>query len=142
MSIQDTLLHSSQIAKHVNALLSIQDTLLHASQIAKHVHALYDSPDYKISSDWKGHYPSGPNPYYYQTEQGIFIEETAGGSPSYLWTPLGRWTILGSIFVETENDIKKIRDKLFEYVDVDEFEPAPTCKYPDRGAIWTLFKYD
>jgi|SaaInlV_150m_DNA_4_1039716.scaffolds.fasta_scaffold22847_2 hypothetical protein len=121
--------------------MSIQDTLFHASKIAEYIHALYDSPDFKISSHWQGHYPSGPNPYYFQTEQGLFLEETPCGSLSYIWTPLGRWTILGSIFTEDRGAINKLRNKLFEYVKVKEYLPMPDCKYPNRGVVWKIKGY-
>ena len=121
--------------------MSIQDTLFHASNIAGYIHSLYDSPEFKISSHWQGHYPSGPNPYYFQTEQGLFLEETSCGSLSYIWTPLGRWTILGSIFIEDHDAIKKLREKLFKYIKVEEYLPMANCKYAESGAVWKIKGY-
>ena len=122
--------------------MSIQETLFHASEISKYIHSLYTGDEYDVRSFWKGYYDSGPNPYYFQTESGIFIEESVGGSPSYLLTPLGKWTILGSICYGKQSDIEAIRQKLFKYVQVEEFAPVPTCKYPNRGAIWKVKGYN
>ena len=122
--------------------MSIQETLFHASQISNYIHPLYSGDEHDVRSWWKGHYEPGPNPYYYQTESGIFIEESVDGSPSYLWTPLGRWTVLGSISYGKQSDIEAIRQKLFKYVQVEEFAPVPTCKYPDRGVIWKVKGYN
>ena len=33
--------------------------------------------------------------YYYQTETGIFIEDSLEIHRANFWTPLGRWTIFG-----------------------------------------------
>ncbi len=122
--------------------MSVEETLFHASEISKYIHSLYTGDEYNVRSFWKGYYDSGPNPYYYQTETGIFIEDSIGDSPCYLWTPLGRWTILGSVNYGKQSDIKAIRQKLFKYVQVEEFRPVPTCKYPSRGAIWKVKGYN
>lgn len=122
--------------------MSIEETLFHASQISKYIHSLYNSDEYDVNSDWQGYYDSGPNPYYYQTESGIFIEDSIGGSPFYLWTPLGRWTILGSVYQGNQDAVDAIQEKLFNYLQVEEFAPVPTCKYPSRGAIWKVKGYN
>ena len=122
--------------------MSIEETLFHASQISNYIHSLHNGNQYDVKSNWKGYYESGPNPYYNQTKSGIFIEDTISGSPCYLWTPLGRWTILGSVWKGKQADIEAIREKLFKYVQVEEFAPVPTCKYPNRGAIWKVKGYN
>lgn len=121
--------------------MSIQDNLAHAEKIASYIHSLFDNPAYKVSSYWKGHYSDGPNPYYNQTTDGLMLQESACGSPSYILTPLGKWTILGSISIDDHTDMQNIITELFKYLDVEVYCPYPTCEYPDRGRILRIKSY-
>ena len=121
--------------------MSIHDNLAHAEKIASYIHSLFDNPDYKVSSHWAGHYSGGPNPYYNQTTDGLMLEETTCGTPSYILTPLGKWTILGSVFIEDHSDMQKIITELFKYLDVDEYLPYPKCQYPERGRVLRIKSY-
>ena len=49
------------------------------------------------------------------------------------------WEVLT---VENSLIFKLFAKNYSKYVQVEEFRPAPTCKYPSRGAIWKVKGYN
>lgn len=65
----------------------------------------------KPYSDYSGHFRVGPNPFYNQTKQGLFLEEYYG-MPSKIHTPYGNWSILGCGSGDWEKVIEAIKEPL------------------------------
>jgi len=119
------------------------EAINHAKLVGDHIHALIDSGKYDFHYLTKEHYKDGPNPYYLQTRTGLFIEETFSGHPAYLYTPLGKWSILGSTYTEP-NQAKniKIMDTLKDDLSLVLVRPAKRGVYEDFGAIWEINKFN
>lgn len=62
-------------------------------------------------SNYQGYFSSGPNPYYYQTRQGLMLEAYYG-MPSKILTPYGEWSILGCGSGNWEEVIEMIKRPL------------------------------
>jgi len=119
------------------------EAINHAKLVGDHIHCLLDSGKYDFRCFTKEHYKDGPNPYYFQTKTGLFIEENLGNQPAYLYTPLGKWSILGSTHSEPDKTkTVKIMDTLKDDLGLVLFRAVKKGVYEDYGAIWKITKYN
>lgn len=118
---------------------TIEQHLQWTKQIADHIHHLIASNNKSdIKNWWEGHYPgSGPNPYQGLTSQGIILQEYYG-MPSYIHTPIGRWSILGS----GSGNYKELIDQLKEDLSLVLLRKECNTELGIIGPYWKITKWN
>jgi hypothetical protein len=79
----------------------------------------------------------GPNPFYNQTKQGIFLEMYYG-LPSSLWTPWGKWSIGGSGC----GNFNEVNEKIFERLGAQLHIRQQDTNMGTYGPVYRLTKVD
>ena len=117
----------------------IKDNLNCAYNIANYIlNTIKNNSNIKILST--AHFKDGPNPFFNQMEQGFMLEEYYG-SPYYLYTSIGQWTITGSSS-STNNDWKKIIDILKNDLGLELYQDGIQSKMGYYGPLWIITKFN
>lgn len=81
------------------------------------------------------------NPFYSQTDSGLFIEYYYG-HPSKIWTPWGYFQMCGSVISRGDAPWEKILDSFLERLGATLFIPERQEEYGTVGPVYALHRVD
>jgi hypothetical protein len=87
-----------------------------------------------VLSDYRG---ESVNPFYYQTESGLFLE-LYYGKPSKIWTPWGSWRCWGS----GEEEWGNVMSQFLQRLGAVEHQPLSRTHAGEFGPVYAITSVD